>query len=58
MEKINGEIVLKLKGTKPGRITACNENGYAIQTKIKSSGRAGNLSIRLPETAAYLIISR
>ncbi len=58
VEKIRGTITLSLKGPAPPRITACDENGYATEKEIQTSGEASAFFIPLKEDVVYYVIQR
>ena len=58
IEKIKGSVTLKLKGAKPKSVTACDENGYAADKSVKTSGSAGKFAIQLNEDVVYYVIQR
>ena len=58
VEKFDVLVTLKLNGEKPGKITACDENGYATDKPVESSGDARNFTVKIDEATAYTIIER
>jgi hypothetical protein len=58
VEKIRGTVTLSLKGATPSRVTACDENGYATQKQVRTSGSASAFTITLNEDVVYYVIQR
>lgn len=58
VQKFNVAVTFKLKGRKPNKVTACDENGYATDKTVESSGEAQNFTVQIDETTVYTIIER
>jgi hypothetical protein len=58
VQKFDASVTLRLKGRKPGKITACDENGYATERIVESSGDAENFTVEIDEVTAYTVIER
>jgi len=58
VEKFDASVILKLKGAKPSKVIACDENGYATDRTVKSHGDAQNFTVKIDEATAYTIIER
>ena len=58
IEQLNGSITLKLKGAKPKNVQACDENGYAFDKSVQSSGSASAFKINLNKDVVYYVVQR
>jgi len=58
VKKIRGSITLSLKGSRPSRVTACDENGYATGKQVETSGTASAFKVDLREDVVYYVIRR
>ena len=58
VERFDASVTLRLTGSDPCRVIACDEHGYQRDTPIKTSGNADALTIQLDPVSAYHVITR
>ena len=58
IEAFAGAVTLKLKGAKPKSVVACDENGYATDKQVQSSGSSKSFTISLNKDVVYYVITR
>ncbi len=56
VRRIQGSVTLK--GIKPVRVTALDENGYPVRERVQFQNRGGSTSITLPPNRLYLLIQQ
>ncbi len=49
---------VKLEGTAPARVIACDEHGYPRGTKVATSGSLDALQIKLDPVSVYHVLVR
>lgn len=58
VQKLDVSVTLKLDGQQPTRVIACDENGYATDTAVKTSGSEKQFTVNIDETTVYTVIER
>ncbi len=58
VQKFDVSVTLKLKGPKPTKVIACDENGYATDKTVRTSGPAKRFTVNIDPTTAYTVIER
>ncbi len=58
IKKIKATVTLRLKGPAPGKVIACDENGYPTDKKTPAAITAGAFTLQINETTPYTVVLR
>jgi hypothetical protein len=58
VEEIDASVTLRWNGSRPPRVVACDENGYATDRQTEISSSAGAVKLKIHETTPYTVIIR